>query len=105
MSWISKLFKNMSTSFYGNATATSSSISYDALVTRVVALESLNDGLSYLKNHEVSFAEILTKLDGLCAAQNQQTAILADLQSRINTLETGGTPSIITVGPAVAATP
>lgn len=90
------LLKKTMSNFYGSSSSCTPT-TYDDLVARVQSLESLNDGLSYLKGNEVSFGDILAKLDQLCAIQNQQTTILADLQSRLNSLETNGSPSIISV--------
>jgi hypothetical protein len=72
---------------------------YDELKDRLTRLETDISGFNNLKNNASTLGEILTKLEKLCEVHTQQTAILADLQSRINALETDGSPIISTVGP------
>ena len=62
------LLKKTMSNFYGSSSSCTPT-TYNDLVARVQSLESLN----------------------------QQTTILADLQSRLNSLETNGSPSIISV--------
>ena len=95
----------MASSFYGSNSSCASP-TFSEVLARLQRLESNIDGFNELRNNELTLGEILTKLNNLCLTQNQQTVILSDLQSRVNALETGGSPLIESVSAGtIVATP
>jgi len=63
---------------------------YGELTSKVDALYSYIQGLEDLKNNQVAFGEILTKLNDLCEKVNQHTTIVSGIQTRTYALETSG---------------